>query len=142
MQNLSVGRCLGPSSRKRWCGQWLWYRRGSNRGWKQVSEKLFIVTVWCTVFLSLYNITFLLYREENLAKIARRVKDYKVEEMNPPRPGKRLLVLDVDYTLFGKSSIHSDIISGDLRCSKTYLEYMFLKLLLEHSFILYLYFRS
>ena len=41
-------------------------------------------------------------REENLAKIARRVKDYKVEEMNPPREGKRLLVLDVDYTLFGQ----------------------------------------
>uniref|UniRef100_A0A673XXR1 Ubiquitin-like domain-containing CTD phosphatase 1 n=1 Tax=Salmo trutta TaxID=8032 RepID=A0A673XXR1_SALTR len=43
-------------------------------------------------------------REENLAKIARRVKDYKVEEMNPPREGKRLLVLDVDYTLFDHKS--------------------------------------
>lgn len=42
------------------------------------------------------------FREENLAKIARRVKDYKVEELNPPREGKRLLVLDVDYTLFGE----------------------------------------
>jgi len=46
---------------------------------------------------------FLSYREENLAKIARRVKDYKVDELNPPRPGKRLLVLDIDYTLFGES---------------------------------------
>ena len=44
---------------------------------------------------------FFVSREENLAKIARRVKDYKVEEQNPPREGKRLLVLDVDYTLFG-----------------------------------------
>lgn len=43
-----------------------------------------------------------IFREENLAKIARRVKDYKVEELNPPREGKRLLVLDVDYTLFGE----------------------------------------
>ncbi|KAK1882381.1 Ubiquitin-like domain containing CTD phosphatase 1 [Dissostichus eleginoides] len=43
-------------------------------------------------------------REENLAKIARRVKDYKVEEMNPPREGKGLLVLDVDYTLFDHKS--------------------------------------
>lgn len=42
------------------------------------------------------------FREENLAKIARRVKDYKVEGMNPPRAGKSLLVLDVDYTLFGE----------------------------------------
>lgn len=45
-------------------------------------------------------------REENLAKIARRVKDYKVEELNPPREGKRLLVLDVDYTLFGELEWH------------------------------------
>nr|XP_046154310.1 ubiquitin-like domain-containing CTD phosphatase 1 isoform X2 [Oncorhynchus gorbuscha] len=43
-------------------------------------------------------------REENLAKIARRVKDYKVEGMNPPRVGKSLLVLDVDYTLFDHKS--------------------------------------
>lgn len=37
-------------------------------------------------------------------KISRRVKEYKVEILNPPREGKKLLVLDVDYTLFGKSS--------------------------------------
>ncbi|MBN3302518.1 UBCP1 phosphatase, partial [Amia calva] len=43
-------------------------------------------------------------REENLVKIARRVKDYKVEILNPPREGKRLLVLDVDYTLFDHKS--------------------------------------
>ncbi|XP_007445190.3 ubiquitin-like domain-containing CTD phosphatase 1, partial [Python bivittatus] len=40
-------------------------------------------------------------REENLLKISRRVKEYKVEILNPPREGKKLLVLDVDYTLFG-----------------------------------------
>ncbi|XP_048459892.1 ubiquitin-like domain-containing CTD phosphatase 1 [Rhincodon typus] len=43
-------------------------------------------------------------REENLAKIARRVKDYKVEVLNQPREGKKLLVLDVDYTLFDHRS--------------------------------------
>lgn len=48
------------------------------------------------------QILFYVFREENLAKIARRVKEYKVEELNPPREGKRLLVLDVDYTLFGE----------------------------------------
>lgn len=52
--------------------------------------------------LLLFCKTLCLQREENLAKIARRVKDYKVEELNPPREGKRLLVLDVDYTLFGE----------------------------------------
>ncbi|KAL7985865.1 hypothetical protein Chor_011031 [Crotalus horridus] len=41
-------------------------------------------------------------REENLLKISRRVKDYKIEILNPPREGKKLLVLDVDYTLFGQ----------------------------------------
>lgn len=48
------------------------------------------------------QILIYVFREENLAKIARRVKEYKVEELNPPREGKRLLVLDVDYTLFGE----------------------------------------
>ncbi|XP_057347245.1 ubiquitin-like domain-containing CTD phosphatase 1 isoform X2 [Manis pentadactyla] len=43
-------------------------------------------------------------REENLLKISRRVKDYKVEILNPPREGKKLLVLDVDYTLFDHRS--------------------------------------
>lgn len=42
------------------------------------------------------------FREENLLKISRRVKEYKIEILNPPREGKKLLVLDVDYTLFGK----------------------------------------
>ncbi|XP_039186165.1 ubiquitin-like domain-containing CTD phosphatase 1 isoform X2 [Crotalus tigris] len=43
-------------------------------------------------------------REENLLKISRRVKDYKIEILNPPREGKKLLVLDVDYTLFDHRS--------------------------------------
>lgn len=41
------------------------------------------------------------FREENLAKINKRVSDYKVDIRNPPRSGKKLLVLDVDYTIFG-----------------------------------------
>lgn len=41
-------------------------------------------------------------REEYLAKIERRVKEYKVTVFNEPREGKKLLVLDIDYTLFGK----------------------------------------
>lgn len=44
-------------------------------------------------------------REEYLAKIERRVKDYKIEFMNEPRAGKKLLVLDIDYTLFGKYAL-------------------------------------
>lgn len=50
-------------------------------------------------------------REENLLKISRRVKEYKVEVLNPPREGKKLLVLDVDYTLFGESAkVHSAVL--------------------------------
>jgi len=37
-----------------------------------------------------------------LAKIDRRIKEYNIEELNPPREGKHCLVLDIDYTLFGE----------------------------------------
>lgn len=39
-------------------------------------------------------------REENVSKIQRRVRELKVTPRNPPRPGKKLLVLDIDYTIF------------------------------------------
>jgi ubiquitin-like domain-containing CTD phosphatase 1 len=44
-------------------------------------------------------------RDEYLAKIEKRVKEVKIEIMNPPRPGKKLLVLDIDYTLFDHRSV-------------------------------------
>lgn len=44
-------------------------------------------------------------REEFLAKIEKRIKEYKIETINPPRPQKKLLVLDIDYTLFDHRSI-------------------------------------
>lgn len=39
-----------------------------------------------------------------LAKVAKRIADYTIVERNPPRPGKKLLVLDIDYTLFDHRS--------------------------------------
>lgn len=42
--------------------------------------------------------------EQNLAKVARRVAEYKPVRRHEPRPGSRLLVLDVDYTLFDHRS--------------------------------------
>lgn len=39
-------------------------------------------------------------REEFLNKIGKRIKTYKIKWLNEPRPGKRLLVLDIDYTIF------------------------------------------
>lgn len=46
-------------------------------------------------------------REEFLQKIEKRVKDYKIEVLNEPRKGKKLLVLDIDYTLFGMFDNHT-----------------------------------
>lgn len=40
-----------------------------------------------------------------VAKIKKRVRDYAITELNAPRPGKRLLVLDIDYTLFDHRSV-------------------------------------
>jgi hypothetical protein len=40
-------------------------------------------------------------REEFLAKVDKRVKEYKIKMLSEPRSGKKLLVLDIDYTLFG-----------------------------------------
>lgn len=39
-----------------------------------------------------------------MSKVEKRIKTYKIEELNPPRDGKRLLVLDIDYTLFDHRS--------------------------------------
>nr|CAG4644154.1 EOG090X0A5K [Lepidurus arcticus] len=43
-------------------------------------------------------------KEEYLAKVTKRVENYTVTIKNPPRPGKKLLVLDIDYTLFDHRS--------------------------------------
>lgn len=37
-------------------------------------------------------------KEVYLSKIRRRIKEYKFEILNPSREGKKLLVLDIDYT--------------------------------------------
>uniref|UniRef100_A0A8D8QF88 Ubiquitin-like domain-containing CTD phosphatase 1 n=1 Tax=Cacopsylla melanoneura TaxID=428564 RepID=A0A8D8QF88_9HEMI len=39
-----------------------------------------------------------------LDKIKKRIKDYQINVLNEPRPGKKLLVLDIDYTLFDHRS--------------------------------------
>merc|ERR1719516_910440 len=44
-------------------------------------------------------------KEVNLEKIEKRVREYKVKELNPGREGKKLLVLDIDYTLFDHRSV-------------------------------------
>eukprot|EP00899_Mesostigma_viride_P027737 jgi/Mesvir1/8148/Mv12461-RA.1 len=45
------------------------------------------------------------HREENLAKLKRRAQSFKWSRiLSEPRPGKKLLVLDIDYTLFDHRS--------------------------------------
>jgi ubiquitin-like domain-containing CTD phosphatase 1 len=43
-------------------------------------------------------------KEVYLSKIRRRIKEYKFELLNQPREGKKLLILDIDYTLFDHRS--------------------------------------
>lgn len=43
-------------------------------------------------------------KSENVEKLRKRIANYKVEPLNPPREGKKLLVLDIDYTLFDHRS--------------------------------------
>jgi len=45
------------------------------------------------------------FREEYLDKVEKRVKSYEVKVVNEPRAGKKLLVLDIDYTLFDHRSV-------------------------------------
>jgi len=41
---------------------------------------------------------------ENIAKMEKRIEKQQLKILNPPRPGKKLLVLDIDYTLFDHRS--------------------------------------
>lgn len=40
-----------------------------------------------------------------MSKIKKRIREYNIKVLNPSRPGKRLLVLDIDYTLFDHRSV-------------------------------------
>ena len=72
-------------------------------------KRVLLTLVLAYRFFKLYKVekllSILIYREEYLAKIQKRVESYKIEELNSPREGKKLLVLDIDYTLFGKFSL-------------------------------------
>lgn len=48
-----------------------------------------------------FDIDSMIPREPvNKSKIARRIQHYKIKMLNQPRQNKKLLVLDIDYTLF------------------------------------------
>jgi len=57
-----------------------------------------------------YTQVSVMEREENIAKLNNRINNLHVDILNPPRPGKKLLVLDVDYTLFDhRSSVETPL---------------------------------
>lgn len=37
-------------------------------------------------------------------KLQRRIANAEIKVLNPPRPGKKCLVLDIDYTIFDLNS--------------------------------------
>lgn len=43
-------------------------------------------------------------QEIYLSKIEKRIREYEIKMLSEPRPGKKLLVLDIDYTLFDHNS--------------------------------------
>ncbi|KAL2537034.1 Ubiquitin-like domain-containing CTD phosphatase [Forsythia ovata] len=55
--------------------------------------------------------------EVNKQKLRRRIEQYKIELRNPCREGKKLLVLDIDYTLFD----HRSMAENPLQLMRPYL---------------------
>lgn len=43
-------------------------------------------------------------QEIYLSKVEKRIKEYDIKMLSDPRPDKKLLVLDIDYTLFDHNS--------------------------------------
>uniref|UniRef100_A0A0D6R4M9 protein-serine/threonine phosphatase n=1 Tax=Araucaria cunninghamii TaxID=56994 RepID=A0A0D6R4M9_ARACU len=50
------------------------------------------------------DVTDIKDKEVNKQKLRRRIEQYKIKLLNPCREGKKLLVLDIDYTLFDHRS--------------------------------------
>jgi len=65
--------------------------------WPNACDSVSNYCVAMLVFVLLFSC-----REEYLAKIEKRIKSYDFQILNEPRPDKLLLVLDIDYTLFGE----------------------------------------
>ena len=68
---------------------------------------LYFAINWRVIIIrNIYNVLFIsFHREDYLEKIQKRIRDYKIDIINEPRPDKKLLVLDIDYTLFGECSL-------------------------------------
>ncbi|KAK1271745.1 Ubiquitin-like domain-containing CTD phosphatase [Acorus gramineus] len=72
-------------------------------------------------------------KEVNKQKLRRRVNQYKIELLNPCRKGKKLLVLDIDYTLFD----HRSTAENPLELMRPYLHEFLSAVYAEYDIIIW-----
>ncbi|CAI9781769.1 unnamed protein product [Fraxinus pennsylvanica] len=71
--------------------------------------------------------------EVNKQKLRRRIEQYKIELRNPCREGKKLLVLDIDYTLFD----HRSTAENPLELMRPYLHEFLSAVYAEYDIIIW-----
>ncbi|XP_043711362.1 ubiquitin-like domain-containing CTD phosphatase [Telopea speciosissima] len=72
-------------------------------------------------------------KEVNKQKLRRRVDQYKIKLLNPCREGKKLLVLDIDYTLFD----HRSTAENPLELMRPYLHEFLTAVYAEYDIIIW-----
>ncbi|KAA8545493.1 hypothetical protein F0562_020277 [Nyssa sinensis] len=72
-------------------------------------------------------------KEVNKQKLRRRIDQYKIELRNPCRKGKKLLVLDIDYTLFD----HRSTAENPLELMRPYLHEFLTAVYAEYDIIIW-----
>ncbi|XP_058091187.1 ubiquitin-like domain-containing CTD phosphatase [Magnolia sinica] len=72
-------------------------------------------------------------KEVNKQKLRRRVNQYKIELLHPCRSGKKLLVLDIDYTLFD----HRSTAENPLELMRPYLHEFLSAVYAEYDIIIW-----
>ncbi|OAY44972.1 ubiquitin-like domain-containing CTD phosphatase [Manihot esculenta] len=72
-------------------------------------------------------------KEVNKQKLRRRIDQYKIELRNPCREGKKLLVLDIDYTLFD----HRSTAENPLELMRPYLHEFLTAVYAEYDIIIW-----
>lgn len=72
-------------------------------------------------------------KEVNKQKLSRRIAQYKITLRNPCRKGKKLLVLDIDYTLFD----HRSTVENPLELMRPYLHEFLSAVYAEYDIIIW-----
>ncbi|KAI3884064.1 hypothetical protein MKX03_036028 [Papaver bracteatum] len=72
-------------------------------------------------------------KEVNKQKLQRRINQFKIELLNPCREGKKLLVLDIDYTLFD----HRSTAENPLELMRPYLHEFLSAVYAEYDIIIW-----